>query len=111
MSNGTLLLVIGNADGFVLQDSKARCGGFMRNNAGNWAKGYAMHLGLTTELWGSMLSKEVTWDLKYKHIIWRSRNCLAKVWTLTRGELEDFKVTRIYREPNACKVKGYNFPM
>ncbi|KAF7822494.1 ribonuclease H [Senna tora] len=62
-----------NSDGAVCRSSRrAACGGLIRDNFGNWIKGYAVNLGhasvLSAELWGIVHGLSITWDLGFRKV-------------------------------------------
>jgi ribonuclease HI len=114
-----------NTDGAAkISDSKAGCGGIVRNDTGNWVEGFAKALGDTTaymaELWGVFeglkLAKRrgvTKLDLRIdSEVIVKSlqarKNGSAMGCTLMKKiykVLEDFqevRITHVFREANRC---------
>jgi ribonuclease HI len=114
-----------NTDGAAkISDSKAGCGGIVRNDTGNWVEGFAKALGDTTaymaELWGVFeglkLAKRrgvTKLDLRIdSEVIVKSlqarKNGSTMGCTLMKKiykVLEDFqevRITHVFREANRC---------
>ena len=121
-----------NIDGSVLSDSgAASAGGLLRNNKGEWIRGFLINIGLTdslnAELWGVRQGLKVARELGLSNVILQT-DAAVVVTLLTTGMdyaghplgvlLEDCKrlivsfsnltVKHVFREANKCADKLAN---
>ena len=62
-----------NDDGSVLSNRRASCGGVMRDDSGQFLRGFAVNLGIcpitVAEIWGAFYALDMAWMKGYRKVI------------------------------------------